>query len=86
MMKNWLIEEVQSVYPHKKLKSLQTVGYNEIFDLIDKKHDLPTAIELIKRNTRRYAKRQLTWFKREGFEWFEPDQIKEIISLLETPC
>jgi tRNA dimethylallyltransferase len=85
MMKNGLMEEVQSVYPYKELKSLQTVGYNEIFDLIDKKHDLTTTIELIKRNTRRYAKRQLTWFKREGFEWFEPEQIKEIISFLETP-
>lgn len=84
MMKNGLLEEVQSVYPFKKLKSLQTVGYNEIFDLIDKKHDLTTAIELIKRNTRRYAKRQLTWFKREGFEWFEPEQIEDIVGFVNS--
>ena len=84
MMKNGLLDEVQSVYPFKKLKSLQTVGYNEIFDLIDKKHDLTTAIELIKRNTRRYAKRQLTWFKREGFEWFEPEQIEDIVGFVNS--
>lgn len=59
------IEEARAVYPHRTIKALQTVGYTELFDYFDGKHDLPTTIELIKQNTRRYAKRQETWFKHQ---------------------
>lgn len=84
MIENGLIEEVKSVYDKKDLKSLQTVGYQELFDFLDNKHSIETAINLIKRNSRRYAKRQLTWFKREGFEWFNPYQKENIINFIEN--
>lgn len=61
-----LIEEARSLYPSKDLKALQTVGYQELFDHFDGNCSLPEAIELIKRNSRRYAKRQMTWFRNQG--------------------
>lgn len=64
MMESGLLEEVQDLYLHKHLTALKTVGYRELFDYLDGKHSLDRAVELIKRNTRRYAKRQITWFKR----------------------
>jgi tRNA dimethylallyltransferase len=64
MIENGLIDEVKSVYKFKELKSLKTVGYSEIFDYIDQKISLDQAIDSIKQNTRRYAKRQLTWFRK----------------------
>jgi tRNA dimethylallyltransferase len=64
MIQNGLIEEVKSVYDKKDLKSLKTVGYSEIFDYLEKKISLEEAINSIKQNTRRYAKRQLTWFRK----------------------
>lgn len=64
MMENGLLDEVRSLLPHKTLNALQTVGYRELFDYFDNKVSLSEAIELIKRNTRHYAKRQLTWFKK----------------------
>lgn len=64
MLVNGLLEEAKGLYKYKELPSLQTVGYAELFDHFDGKHDLETAIELIKRNSRRYAKRQLTWFRK----------------------
>lgn len=80
MLKSGLLKEVKAVSPFKDLKSLQTVGYQEFFDYFEGKQDLETAIELVKRNSRRYAKRQLTWFKREGFEWFSPQDFNEILN------
>lgn len=72
MMAAGLLEEVKSLEAHKHLNALQTVGYTELFDFLDGKHDLPTAIELIKRNSRRYAKRQLTWWRRDKeIDWIE---------------
>jgi len=65
MMEQGLLEEAKALYPHRHLNALNTVGYKELFAYIDGKHDLNTAVELIRRNTRRYAKRQLTWFARE---------------------
>jgi len=65
MMEQGLLDEVKTLYPFKHLNALNTVGYKELFDYMDGKYDLNTAIELIQRNTRRYAKRQLTWFARE---------------------
>lgn len=64
MIEDGLIEEVRSLVPYRQLFALRTVGYREIFEFFDGKHDLKTAIELIKQHTRNYAKRQITWTKR----------------------
>jgi tRNA dimethylallyltransferase len=73
MMEQGLLEEVKSVLPYQHLTALQTVGYKELFAYLNKEIGLPAAIELIKKNTRQYAKRQLTWFRRDSaFQWFEP--------------
>ncbi len=63
MMENGLLDEVTSLQPYKHLNALQTVGYRELFDYLEGKSKLETAIQLIQQNTRRYAKRQLTWLK-----------------------
>jgi len=65
MMESGLLQEAQALYPYRHLNALNTVGYKELFAYIDGQYDLNTAVELIRRNTRRYAKRQLTWFARE---------------------
>lgn len=80
MIEEGLVEEARDLYSHKNLNALQTVGYRELFDHFDGKISLPEAIEAIKMNTRRFAKRQMTWFKRtEGAMWFDytthPSQI-----------
>lgn len=76
-----LVEEVKSLQHYKALNALQTVGYQELFDFLDEAYDLPEAIRLIKRNTRHYAKRQLTWFKKdEEMSWFDPDDFIGIIN------
>lgn len=84
MIKEGLFEEAQSFYPKKELNALQTVGYREIFDYLDGQYDREEAIRLLKRNTRRYAKRQLTWFKKDmEVKWFNPthfDEIKSYVS------
>lgn len=81
MMKEGLLEEAQSLYPNKQLNALQTVGYRELFDYFDGKTTLDFAVEEIKKNTRRFAKRQITWFKRtENAKWFDYQKdISEII-------
>jgi tRNA dimethylallyltransferase len=85
MMKVGLLEEVKELYLHKKLHTLNTVGYTELFDFIEDKIDLPAAIALIKQNTRNYAKRQMTWFKKdENIHWFSPDEKEKIIDFLQT--
>jgi len=67
-----LLEEVKNLHPNKNLNALQTVGYRELFDYLDGKTNLEFAIEEIKKNTRRFSKRQLTWFKRtENVQWFD---------------
>lgn len=72
MLNEGLLEEVQSLYPNKHLNALQTVGYRELFDYFDGKTTLEFAIEQIKMNTRRFAKRQITWYKRtENVNWFD---------------
>jgi tRNA dimethylallyltransferase len=72
MMQEGLLEEVKNLHPNKKLNALQTVGYRELFDYFDEKTSLEFAVEEIKKNTRRFAKRQLTWFKRaENVQWFD---------------
>jgi len=71
MVKQGLVEEVKSLLPYRSLNALNTVGYSELFDYFDGKTDLITAIELIKQNTRRFAKRQLTWFRKDkDIKWF----------------
>ena len=78
MIAEGLEEEARKVWPLKHLNSLQTVGYREFFDYFDGKTDRDTAIELIKRNSRRYAKRQMTWFRRDGeIKWMTAEEIIE---------
>lgn len=70
MMEKGLLDEVRALLPYQHLNALQTVGYKELFDYLNGKTDLNTAVMLIQQNTRRYAKRQLTWFRRyEAMEW-----------------
>ena len=83
MIKNGLLEEVKTLKEYKRLPSLQTVGYAELFDFLEGKLDLITAIGLIKQNSRRYAKRQLTWLRRDDhWKWFEPQQLPEILTYI----
>jgi len=80
MMEKGLLEEVKQLAPFRNLNALQTVGYAELFDYLDEKISLEKAIEQIKTNTRQYAKRQMTWFRKdEEMKWFSPRQVKEII-------
>lgn len=80
MIERGLPEEVKSLLPCRHLNALQTVGYKELFDYLDGTLSLDKAVELIKQNTRRYAKRQLTWFRKDKeIKWFEPGQVKEMI-------
>ncbi len=79
MMRSGLLEEAKSMLPHRHLNALNTVGYKELFDFFDGKWSLDEAIEKIKTNTRRYAKRQMTWFKKDKeIQWFSPDKVVEI--------
>lgn len=72
MVQAELVEEAKALYAHKNLNALQTVGYRELFSYFDNEYSLDFAIEEIKKNTRRFAKRQMTWFKRnEGAKWFD---------------
>ena len=80
MMKQGLLEEVKSVYPKRHLNSLNTVGYKELFDYLDGKCSLEQAVEQIKINTRQYAKRQMTWLRKNGdYKWFTINEIDDII-------
>jgi tRNA dimethylallyltransferase len=72
MIKEGLVKEAEGLFPNKELNALQTVGYRELFDYFEGKISLEFAIEEIKKNTRRFSKRQLTWFKRaENVAWFD---------------
>jgi tRNA dimethylallyltransferase len=72
MMNEGLLAETERLYANKQLNALQTVGYRELFDYFDGNTSLDFAIEEIKKNTRRFAKRQITWFKRtENAKWFD---------------
>ena len=83
MIEAGLVEEVRSLSSYKDLNALQTVGYTEIFDFLDGKITLEKAIEKIKTNTRQYAKRQMTWFKKDKeIKWFHPLAINEMIFFL----
>lgn len=83
MIEEGLIDEVKSVYEHKNLNSLNTVGYKEIIKYLDGEWDLQFAIEKIKQNSRIYSRKQMTWFKRdEEIKWFHPDNVKEIMEYI----
>lgn len=85
MMEMRLLEEVRGLAGFRDLPALKTVGYAEIFDYLDGRIDLPTAVDKIKQNSRRYAKRQLTWFKKnEETKWFEPNQLPEILDYIKS--
>lgn len=84
MMNDGLLEEVRRVYPFRHLNSLNTVGYKELFNYLDGEWTLDLAVEKIRRNSRVYARKQMTWFKRDTeIRWFHPDQEAEIRHYLE---
>ncbi|HEY2583639.1 MAG TPA: tRNA (adenosine(37)-N6)-dimethylallyltransferase MiaA, partial [Mucilaginibacter sp.] len=85
MIQDGLLDEVKALIPYRHLNSLNTVGYSELFDYFEGKADLDTAINLIKQNTRRFAKRQLTWFRKDKeIKWVVADKndlVNDMISL-----
>ena len=82
MMQDGLLEEVSSLLPFKSLNALQTVGYQEIFAHLQSNLTLAEAVEQIKINTRQYAKRQMTWFKKdEAVQWCSPD-FEDVIAII----
>lgn len=84
MMKQGMVEEARAVYPHRGLNSLNTVGYKELFAHFDGDISLEDAILKIQSNTRRYMRKQLTWFKRDnGIKWFTPANVEEIINYID---
>lgn len=83
MIEKGLFEEAESLFPYRNLNALQTVGYTEIFDFMEGVYDRVEAIRLLKRNSRRYAKRQMTWFRKDPeIQWFHPDQFNQIIDFI----
>lgn len=85
MIATGLFEEAQGLFPHRELNALQTVGYQEIFGFMEGKYDRAEAIRLLKRNTRRYAKRQMTWFRKDPeIKWFDPSDLNAIIDFIDS--
>ncbi len=86
MVNQGLINEAKKLYPHKTLNALNTVGYKELFAHFDEKWDLDFAISEIKKNTRRFAKRQLTWFRKDKeIEWFDyKDDLQTIVDYIKN--
>ena len=83
MMADGLLEEARSLYPLRHLNALNTVGYKELFDYLEGRWPLEEAVERIKGNTRRYARKQLTWYKKdERVKWFHPQETEQIISYI----
>nr|MCR5469854.1 tRNA (adenosine(37)-N6)-dimethylallyltransferase MiaA [Prevotella sp.] len=77
--------EAEALYPMRELNALNTVGYKELFEYLDGHRSLEEAVERIKGNTRRYARKQLTWYKKDPqIRWFHPEQKKEIIDYIIT--
>jgi tRNA dimethylallyltransferase len=84
MMEQGLLHEAESLYDQRQLNALNTVGYKEMFDYMDGRWSLDEAVERMKGNTRRYARKQLTWFKRdEQVRWFHPDDKDDILRYIE---
>jgi tRNA dimethylallyltransferase len=87
MVADGLVEEARRMYPHRENNALNTVGYKELFLAFDGKWTLDEAIERIKGNTRRYCRKQLTWYKRDTtIHWFSPDQVEDITHLIHDNC
>ena len=85
MIDSGLIDEVKKLFKHKNLNPLNTVGYKEIFEFIEKKVSLEQSIEKIKQNTRRYAKRQITWLKNKDYKWIDSDiDLEEFIKMINS--
>ena len=85
MVEDGLIAEVENLAHLRHMNALQTVGYREIFEYLDGNISLDEAIELVKRNSRRYAKRQMTWFRRDPeIGWFSPNALSEIIEFIDS--
>ena len=83
MMESGLLEEARNLYPKRHLNALNTVGYKELFDYMDGRWTLEEAVEHIKGNTRRYARKQLTWYKKDPLiQWFHPDETEQIINYI----
>ena len=83
MMAQGLLDEARAMTPYREVNALNTVGYKELFDYMDERWSLEEAVERIKGNTRRYARKQLTWYKRdENIRWFHPDQQQEILNYI----
>ena len=83
MMAQGLLDEARAMTPYREVNALNTVGYKELFDYMDERWSLEEAVERIKGNTRRYARKQLTWYKRdENIGWFHPDQQQEILNYI----
>ncbi|PRY08896.1 tRNA dimethylallyltransferase [Pontibacter ummariensis] len=85
MLEQGLLEEASALYPYRAHNALQTVGYKEVFDYLEGKYDWEEAVRLLKRNSRRYAKRQLTWFNKspQEYTWFHPQQWQEIVTFIQ---
>jgi tRNA dimethylallyltransferase len=85
MIEAGLVKEVEALVAQKNLNALKTVGYSEIFDYLDNKISLDEAVELIKKNTRHYAKRQMTWFKKDAsVKWIHPADWQELKNITEA--
>ena len=85
MIAEGLVDEARELYPQRGLTALNTVGYNEMFKYFDGEMTLPVAIERMKKNTRVYAKKQLTWYKRdEEMTWFGPDDFDSIVECIKS--
>lgn len=85
MLSQGFLEEARRVYPYRHYNSLNTVGYKELFEYFDGNISLDEAIRRIQSNTRRYCRKQQTWFKRDNtVRWFAPHNIKEIINYIEN--
>jgi tRNA dimethylallyltransferase len=80
MVVRGLFEEAASLFAQRELNALQTLGYSEIFGFLEGKYDREETLRLLKRNSRRYAKRQLTWFRKDtSLVWFDPNQLEKVL-------
>ena len=84
MMQKGFLQEAKKLFPYKKLNTLNTLGYRELFDYLEEKISLEEAVDKIKTNTKRYAKRQMTWFKREGnnYTFLERPTLDDVLKII----
>lgn len=85
MLAKGLEEEARSLWPHRDLNALNTVGYKELFAYFEGEYGLDRALELIQRNSRRYARKQLSWFRRDAsIQWFHPSDLSALLTYIEA--